>query len=944
MINGIKVKGARVHNLKNIDVIIPRNKFVVITGISGSGKSSLAFDTLYAEGQRRYVESLSAYARQFLGMMDKPDVDEITGLSPAIAIQQRTASKNPRSTVGTVTEVYDYLRVLYARIGVPYCFQCGRKIHSQTTDQIVDTILDIPHGAKVEILAPVVRGRKGEYKDLLVHLKRRGYVRVRIDGVIYDIENIPILERYKKHTIEIIIDRLVIKENIRKRLADSVEMGLKEANGILTVLINDKDTVTFSQKLACVHCGISYPEISPRMFSFNSPYGACQTCDGLGTKMEIDPNKVIENPKLSIAEGAIKHYGSLGNWRTSLLRGLAKKLKFSLDTPYYKLPSEVQKALLYCEDIPIKIVYVRRDGTGRGEFEEYFEGLVPELMRRYRETTSQAVRQYIEEYMTISRCPVCHGSRLRPESLSIKIGDRNISEVTMFSIKHALHYFEKLELSKKEAQVGGEIIKEIKRRLKFLNAVGLDYLTLDRTTDTLAGGEEQRVRLATQIGSGLVGVLYILDEPSIGLHQRDNKRLLNTLEALRDLGNTVLVVEHDAETILSADHIIDLGPGAGETGGYVVATGTPAQISKNRKSITGLYISGREKIEIPKRRRGKDKRRLIIRGAEANNLKAIDVEVPLGVFVVITGVSGSGKSTLIVDTLFRALAQKYYHSKYPPGRHKDILGTEYIDKVVNIDQSPIGRTPRSNPATYTSAWTPIRELFSQLPESKVRGYRPGRFSFNVPGGRCEQCEGDGVLRIEMHFLPDVHITCDACHGKRFNRETLDIKYKGKNISDILNMSITEALQFFQNIPQIKRKLQLLFDVGLGYIKLGQSATTLSGGEAQRIKLSKELSKIATGKTLYILDEPTTGLHFEDVKLLLTVLNRLVERGNTVVVIEHNLEVIKCADWIIDLGPEGGDEGGLVVCAGTPDEIIKEKKSYTAQFLKTALMTHQKAHT
>jgi excinuclease ABC subunit A len=940
MIDGIKVKGARVHNLKNIDVVIPRNKFVVITGISGSGKSSLAFDTLYAEGQRRYVESLSAYARQFLGMMDKPDVDEITGLSPAIAIQQRTASRNPRSTVGTVTEVYDYLRVLYARIGIPYCYQCGRKIQSQTTDQIVDAILEIPHGTKVEILAPIVRGRKGEYKDLLVHLRRRGYVRVRIDGTIFDTEGTPSLERYKKHSIEIVIDRLVIKENMRKRLADSVEMGLKEANGILTVLINGKDTVTFSQKLACVYCGISYPEISPRMFSFNSPYGACQTCDGLGTKMEIDPTKVIENPKLSITEGAFKHYGSLSNWRMSLLRGLAKKMKFSLDTPYDKLPGKVQKALLYGEDIPIKIVYVRRDGTGRGEFEEYFEGIVPELMRRYRETTSHAMRQYIEEYMTISRCPVCHGTRLRPESLSIKIGDKNIAEITMFSIKQALQYFEKLKLSKKDTQVGGEIIKEINRRLGFLNAVGLDYLTLDRTTDTLAGGEEQRVRLATQIGSGLVGVLYILDEPSIGLHQRDNRRLLNTLEALRDLGNTVLVVEHDAETILSADHIIDLGPGAGETGGYVVATGTPDRISENRKSITGLYISGREKIEIPKCRRAKDKRRLIIRGAQANNLKTIDVEIPLGVFVVVTGVSGSGKSTLIVDTLFRALAQKYYHSKYPPGEHKDILGIEYIDKVVNIDQSPIGRTPRSNPATYTSAWTPIRELFAQLPESKVRGYRPGRFSFNVPGGRCEQCEGDGVLRIEMHFLPDVYITCEACHGKRFNRETLDIRYKGKNISDILNMSVTQALQFFQHIPQIKRKLQLLFDVGLGYIKLGQSATTLSGGEAQRIKLSKELSKIATGKTLYILDEPTTGLHFEDVKLLLTVLNRLVEKGNTVVVIEHNLEVIKCADWIIDLGPEGGDEGGRIVCVGTPEELLKEKNSYTAHFLKTVLTSHQ----
>ncbi len=938
MKNGIRVRGARVHNLKNIKVMIPRNKFVVITGISGSGKSSLAFDTLYAEGQRRYVESLSAYARQFLGMMDKPDVDEITGLSPAIAIQQRTASKNPRSTVGTVTEIYDYLRVLFARVGIPYCYKCGRKIHSQTTDQIVDAIMEIPESSRIEILAPVVQGRKGEYKDFLNRLKRRGYVRARVDGEMYEIEKIPALERYKKHTIEIVIDRIMMKQGVRKRLADSVEMGLKEADGILSVLINGKETITFSQKLACVHCGISYPESSPRMFSFNSPYGACQTCDGLGTKMEIDPQKVIENPKLSILEGAIKHYGSLSNWRTSLLRGLAAKLKFDLNAPYYKLPEKAKKAILYSEDIPIKVKYVRTDGTGRGEFEEYFEGLVPELMRRYRETSSQGVRQYIEDYMTISRCPSCDGARLRPESLAIMVGGKNIAQVTELSIKGAFTFFQNIKLSKTEQKVAGEMIKEIKRRLGFLNAVGLDYLTLDRTTETLAGGEEQRVRLATQIGSGLVGVLYILDEPSIGLHQRDNKRLLNTLKALRDLGNTVLVVEHDAETILSADHIIDLGPGAGEAGGFVVATGTPQQIAKNKKSITGLYLAGIEKIDVPKRTREKSRRSLIVKKARANNLKSIDVEIPLGLFVVITGVSGSGKSTLIVDTLFRALAQKYYHSKYPPGEHKEILGLEYIDKVVNIDQSPIGRTPRSNPATYTSAWTPIRELFAQIPQSKVRGYRPGRFSFNVPGGRCEQCEGDGVLRIEMHFLPDVHITCDACHGKRFNRETLDIRYKGKNISDILNMSVTEALNFFQNIPQIKRKLKLLYDVGLGYIKLGQSATTLSGGEAQRIKLSKELSKIATGKTLYMLDEPTTGLHFEDVKLLLNVLNRLVDKGNTVIVIEHNLEVIKCADWIIDLGPEGGDEGGEVVCAGRPKEIINVKKSYTGQFLKSIFHT------
>jgi excinuclease ABC subunit A len=933
---GIKVKGARVHNLKNIDVFIPRNKFVVITGLSGSGKSSLAFDTLYAEGQRRYVESLSAYARQFLGMMDKPDVDEIIGLSPAIAIQQRSAARNPRSTVGTVTEIYDYLRVLFARIGIPYCYNCGRRIHSQTTDQIVDAILNLPTGSRIEILAPVVRGRKGEYKDFLNNLRRRGYVRARVDGKIGEIEKVPGLERYKKHNIEIVIDRLIIKNGIRKRLADSVEMGLKEGEGILIVVVNGKDEQVFSQKLACAHCGISYPEISPRMFSFNSPYGACDHCDGLGFKMEIDPSKLIQNEKLSILDGAIKPYGIPGRWRSSLLRALAKKLKFRLETPYYKLPAKIKKAILHGEEIPIRVEYRRSNGTGHGQFDEHFEGLVPELMRRHRETQSQMTRQEIEDYMTFTPCPDCKGTRLRPESLSIKIGDKNISQITHASIKGALDYFTDLKLPKKELQVGSEVIKEIKRRLGFLNAVGLDYLTLDRTTETLAGGEEQRVRLATQIGSGLVGVLYILDEPSIGLHYRDNKRLLATLKELRDIGNTVLVVEHDAETILNADHIIDLGPGAGEQGGRVVATGTPLDIQQHRRSITGHYLKGTEKIALPEKRRQDSKRRFAIKGARANNLKSIDVEIPLGLFVVITGVSGSGKSTLIVDTLYRALAKEYYHSKYPPGEYDKIIGMENIDKVINIDQSPIGRTPRSNPGTYTSAWTPIRELFSKLPESKVRGYRPGRFSFNVPGGRCEQCEGDGILWIEMHFLPDVHITCDACAGKRFNRETLEIKYKGKNISDILNMSVSEALDFFRNIPQIKRKLQLLNDVGLGYIKIGQSATTLSGGEAQRIKLAKELSKIATGRTLYILDEPTTGLHFEDVKLLLTVLNRLVDKGNTVIVIEHNMEVIKCADWIIDLGPEGGDEGGHVVCTGQPEDIIKVKKSYTARYLKPHL--------
>ncbi len=933
--DGIRVKGARVHNLKNINVFIPRNKFVVITGISGSGKSSLAFDTLYAEGKRRYVESLSAYARQFLGMMDKPDVDEITGLSPAIAIQQRTAAKNPRSTVGTVTEIYDYLRVLYARIGIPYCYQCGRRIESQTTDQIVDAILSYPAGTKIEILGPVIRGRKGEYKEYLQKIKRRGYVRVRVDGKIYEIEQVPELERYKKHNIEIMIDRIVLKEGIRKRLADSVEMGLKEGEGLLIVIVDSKDEKIFSQKLACVNCGISYPEISPRMFSFNSPYGACETCDGLGTKMEIDPKRVIFNPNLSILDGAIKPYGLPGFWRTAVLKGLAKKLKFDLDKPFNKLPAEVKEVILYGEDIPIEVEYVRRDGSGRGVFQEMFEGVIPELMRRFRETTSEAVREEIEDYMVITPCPDCKGKRLKPQSLSIKINEKNIAEIAEFSVKNALNFFKNLKLSEKEKIVTRDVIKEIIRRLDFLNSVGLDYLTLDRTTDSLAGGEEQRVRLATQIGSGLVGVLYILDEPSIGLHQRDNKRLLETLKSLRDLGNTVLVVEHDAETIRSADYIIDLGPGAGENGGYVVCADTPDEVAKNPESITGQYLAGIKKIEIPKRRRQK-KGSLIIRGAKANNLKSIDVEIPLGVFVCVTGVSGSGKSTLIVDTLYRALAQQYYHSKYPPGEYKEIIGVEHIDKVINIDQSPIGRTPRSNPATYTGAFTPIRDLFASLPESRVRGYKPGRFSFNIPGGRCEQCEGGGILWIEMHFLPDVYITCDACQGKRFNRETLEVRYKGKNISDVLNMSVSEALQFFQHIPPIKRKLQLLYDVGLGYIKLGQSATTLSGGEAQRIKLAKELSKIATGRTLYILDEPTTGLHFEDVKLLLEVLNRLVDRGNTVIVIEHNLEVIKCADWIIDLGPEGGEDGGRIVCTGTPEEVVRNQNSYTGQFLRKIL--------
>lgn len=932
----IDVRGARVHNLKNISVSIPRNKLVVITGLSGSGKSSLAFDTLYAEGQRRYVESLSAYARQFLGMMDKPDVDDITGLSPAIAIQQRSSARNPRSTVGTVTEIYDYLRVLYARIGTPHCYRCGKRIHAQTLDQIVDSVMARETGTRVEILAPVVRGRKGEYKELLVRLKRRGYVRARVDGSIHEMEAIPDLKRHQKHTVEIVVDRLQLKPDIRKRLADSLEICLREGDGTALVLFDGKDEQFYSQRLACVACGISYPELAPRNFSFNSPYGACAVCGGLGTKMEIDARRVVENPELSLLEGAIKHYGYPGSWRMALLKGLARKYRFDIDRPYRALPEEAKKAILYGEDIPVRIEYVRRDGSGHGEFDETFEGVVPELMRRHRETTSEAVRQEIEEYMIIKPCPACGGKRLKPESLSVLVGGASIADLTAWSVSRLLGYFKDLTLSGKERTIAGELIREIMRRLGFLNAVGLDYLTMNRTTDSLAGGEEQRVRLATQIGSGLVGVLYILDEPSIGLHQRDNRRLLDTLISLRDLGNTVLVVEHDAETIERADHVIDLGPGAGAQGGYVVAAGTPEEIKRNPHSITGKYLAGIEKIEVPSSRRPPGKLRLVIRGARANNLRSIDVAFPLGNFVCVTGVSGSGKSTLVVDTLYQALAQRYHHSKLPPGEHRAIEGLEHVDKVVNIDQSPIGRTPRSNPATYTGAFTPIRELFASLPESKIRGYAPGRFSFNVPGGRCEQCEGGGILWIEMHFLPDVYVTCDACNGRRFNRETLEVRYKGKNIGEVLDLAVTEALEFFKNVPTIRRKLQLLEDVGLGYVRLGQAATTLSGGEAQRIKLAKELAKIATGRTLYLLDEPTTGLHFHDVKMLLRVLNKLVDRGNTVIVIEHNLEVIKCADWIIDLGPEGGDAGGRLIAAGTPEQLCANRDSHTGRFLREML--------
>ncbi|MEO0132293.1 MAG: excinuclease ABC subunit UvrA [candidate division WOR-3 bacterium] len=931
----IVIKGARVHNLKNITVKIPRNKLVVITGISGSGKSSLAFDTIYAEGQRRYIESLSAYARQFLGMLDKPDVDYITGLSPAIAIEQRTAAKNPRSTVATVTEIYDYLRVLFARIGKPYCPNCQKPISSQGVDSIVDTVLSLSDNKRVAILAPIVRGRKGEYRDLIDKVRRKGYLRVRVDGTIYDIETVPSLEKYKKHNIEIVIDRIsILKENrpepeivsLRKRIADSVELALKESGGLIAISEIDetgqttKEDRIFSTAFACVDCGFSYGEISPRLFSFNAPYGACPVCHGLGIKMEVDEERIIANPDLSIVDGAIASWGEVtSEWFLEELEELARNYNFDLKTPWKKLPKTVKNIIIYGPD----------DGS--------FEGVAPHIMRLYNETESDAVREWAERFMSVLPCPTCQGSRLKAEALAVKINELNIADITKMSISEAYEFFtRKIQLTEKETLIAKEVIKEITRRLGFLISVGLDYLTLDRRTDTLGGGEEQRVRLATQIGSGLVGVIYILDEPSIGLHQRDNRKLLQTLLQLRDLGNTVIVVEHDEETIRNADYVIDLGPGAGENGGRVVASGTPEEIMKNPRSLTGAYLSGQKTISLPEIRRKPRGEFLIIKGARENNLKNIDVKIPLGLFVCITGVSGSGKSTLIFDILYNKLAQIFYDSKVRAGAHDTILNIDKIDKVINIDQSPIGRTPRSNPATYTNVFTPIRELFAQTKEAKMRGYKPGRFSFNVYGGRCERCQGDGIIKVEMHFLPPVYIPCEECRGRRYNRETLEVKYKGKNIYEVLEMSVNEACEFFANIPPIKRKLELLKDVGLGYIKLGQPAPTLSGGEAQRVKISKELSKIGTGRTLYLLDEPTTGLHFEDVKLLLNVLNRLVEKGNTVVVIEHNLEVIKCADWIIDLGPEGGERGGYIVAEGPPEEIIKVKNSYTGQFLKPLL--------
>jgi excinuclease ABC subunit A len=1030
----IVVRGAREHNLKNIDVVIPRDKLVVITGLSGSGKSSLAFDTIFAEGQRRYVESLSAYARQFLDRMEKPDVDHIEGLSPAISIDQKGTTHNPRSTVGTVTEIYDYLRLLYARVGHPHCPKCGREVSQQTVQQIVDAVLNLPAGSKIMLLAPLVQGRKGEYKSIFEEMRRSGYVRVRVDGKVYDLSDEIELDKQKKHTIEVVVDRLVVRKNpqssvlpladsqskeqpirmvaerlalyevntqqeivvepvghveeedgdtsFRQRVADSLETTLKLGGGVVLVSIIDGEEILFSEKFACVYCGISLPEIAPRTFSFNSPHGACPTCTGLGTQQEVDADLVVTHPELGIREGAMTAWCKEMNtskWYGAIAEALAEKYHFSLETPWRDLSAEQRQLMLYGTSEPITIRYRPQSGNIRS-YTITFEGVIPHLSRRYKQTDSESTREEIETYMTARICPDCHGARLKPEALGVTVGGRNIVQVSQLSIMRAQRYFQELEqtelslevkarsnghgngngkkraqgaatpadplapisskgplveaiLSERERFIARQILKEISARLQFLVDVGLEYLTLSRTATSLSGGEAQRIRLATQIGSGLMGVLYILDEPSIGLHQRDNERLIKTLVRLRDLGNTLLVVEHDEDTMRSADHIIDIGPGAGEHGGYVVAEGTYAEIFANPNSLTGDYLSRRRHIPVPAARRAGNGKSLRILGARENNLKNVDVEIPLGEFVVVTGVSGSGKSTLVTDILYRKLAHTFFRAHERPGAHDTVEGLENLDKVIDIDQSPIGRTPRSNPATYTAAFTGIREIFAQVPESRLRGYQAGRFSFNVKGGRCEACKGEGIVRIEMNFLPDVYVPCEICAGKRYNREALEIHYKGKNIADVLDMTVEEATEFFANVPSIYNKMKTLNDVGLGYMRLGQPATTLSGGEAQRVKLATELSKRATGRTVYILDEPTTGLHFGDVDRLLEVLQRLVDVGNSIIVIEHNLEVIKSADWIIDLGPEGGDAGGEVIIQGTPEQVAEEPRSYTGHFLK-----------
>lgn len=934
----IQVKGAREHNLKNIDIEIPRDELVVITGLSGSGKSSLAFDTIYAEGQRRYVESLSSYARQFLGQMEKPDVDYIDGLSPAISIDQKTTSKNPRSTVGTVTEIYDYLRLLYARIGIPHCPVCGREIKQQTIDQIVDHVMTLEERTKIQILAPVVRGRKGEHVKEFEAARKAGYVRVRVDGMIYDLSEEIKLEKNKKHTIEIVVDRLVIQEDMKSRLADSIEIASGLTGGLIMINVIDGEDMMFSQNYACPEHGISIEELTPRMFSFNNPFGACEKCTGLGVFMKIDPDLILPDRKLSINQGGLKASGWAMEGSTiaaMYMKALAKQYDFSLDTPIADLPDEIVDILLYgTKGEKIEIERTNEYGTGR--YKTDFEGIINNLERRFRETQSNWIKEEIESYMSAIPCDKCHGRRLSPESLSVTVGGINISEFCDKSITEALEFVNDLKLTDREMFIAASILKEIKERLGFLKSVGLEYLTLSRSSGTLSGGESQRIRLATQIGSSLMGVLYILDEPSIGLHQRDNDKLLGTLCHLRDLGNTVIVVEHDEDTMLAADHIIDIGPGAGVHGGNVVFNGKAADILKSEDSITGQYLSGRRKVEVPEKRRKGNGKKLKIIGAAQNNLKNINVDIPLGELVCVTGVSGSGKSSLINEILYKYLASHLNGAKTKPGKFKDIKGVEELDKVIQINQSPIGRTPRSNPATYTGLFTDIRELYASTQDAKIRGFNAGRFSFNVKGGRCEACQGDGILKIEMHFLPDIYVPCDVCKGKRYNRETLEIKYKGKSISDVLDMTVEEGLEFFSNIPKIQRKLQTLQEVGLGYIKIGQPSTTLSGGEAQRVKLATELSKRSTGRTIYILDEPTTGLHIADVHMLINVLQKLVDSGNTVVVIEHNLDLIKTADHIIDIGPEGGNNGGTIVAQGTPEKITTVEASYTGQYLKKYL--------
>ena len=938
MNESIKIEGARAHNLKNINVEIPRDKLVVVTGLSGSGKSSLAFDTIYAEGQRRYVESLSAYARQFLGQMDKPDVDNIEGLSPAISIDQKTTSHNPRSTVGTVTEVYDYLRLLYARAGRPHCPNCGKPIAQQSVDQMVDAILTQPEGTKLLIMAQLVRGKKGEHRKILDRIRRDGYVRVRIDGELRDLGEEIALEKQKKHTIEIVVDRLVVRAGVESRLADSLETALHAGGGVVYVQIVDGDTLMFSENFACVDCGISLPEIAPRMFSFNSPFGACPVCTGLGSHKEFDPELVLPDPSLSVADGVFAPLSKNPNsYGMRAITALLRAHDYDEHTPWKRMDKKTQKMLFYGSEEYVSFHYTNMFGEEK-EYNVPYEGVLPALARRYRETDSEEMRESYEDYMTDTPCTACHGARLKPETLAVTIGGKSIADLTALTIREADAFLAEAEkdFSPREAKIAVEILKEIHARLHFLLDVGLDYLTLSRAAGTLSGGEAQRIRLATQIGSGLMGVLYILDEPSIGLHQRDNNRLLATLRHLRDLGNTLIVVEHDEDTMYAADHIIDIGPGAGEHGGEVVAEGTAEEIMKNPASITGQYLARKKFIPVPAERRKGNGNVLEIVGAAENNLKEINVKFPLGTLTLVTGVSGSGKSTLVNEILYRGVASRLYRAKGKPGKHKKIKGLEHIDKVINIDQQPIGRTPRSNPATYTGVFDAIRDLFSQVSESRMRGYKAGRFSFNVKGGRCEACRGDGILKIEMQFLPDVYVPCEVCKGARYNRETLEVHYKGKTIAEVLDMTIDEAVEFFQNVPRIARKLEIIRDVGLGYIRLGQPATTLSGGEAQRVKLATELSKRSTGKTLYILDEPTTGLHAADIHKLLVILQRLVDGGDTVVVIEHNLDVIKAADYVIDLGPEGGVRGGTIVAKGTPEQIVQVPESYTGRFLKPLL--------